>query len=358
MSDPTAPEARGGPENAAVPAAEPGGLRIGLDNYGLLPLGLEPLAVLAWARDHGADGVQFSGLTADESARVDDAYLAAMRDFCADTGLYLEWGGGQHLPFDLKSWRAKDIFAVNRRAAEQAAALGTRVVRSCSGGLMRWDPANPDTTVLLEAAARALGEQRSMLRDHGVVLSLELHFEFTTSELLRLFERCGADPGDWLGICLDTMNVLTMLEEPVAATRRILPWVTSTHIKDGGIVLTPDGLLTFPAAVGTGIVDLAGICGLLASEHGEMNLSIEDHGGSFHLPVFEPRFLAEFPDLALDEYTGLLGLARRTAELIEAGSCTVTERERWPEICEERLRGDIASLRDLLAGMEQRGRGE
>ena len=30
---------------------------------------------------------------------------------------------------------------------------------------------------------------------------------------------CDAPPGGWLGICLDTMNLLTMLEEPVAATR-------------------------------------------------------------------------------------------------------------------------------------------
>ena len=48
---------------------------------------------------------------------------------------------------------------------------------------------------------------------------------------------CEAEPGGWLGICLDTMNLLTMIEDPVMATRRLLPWVVSTHIKDGGVLM-------------------------------------------------------------------------------------------------------------------------
>ena|GEM_PF-193169 len=325
-----------------------GGLRIGIDTYGLLPLGLAPLDLLAWACEHGAEGVQFSGLTEEEKTLVDSGYLAEMRAFCESENLYLEWGGASHIPRDMQSWAPADTFAVNRRAAEQAAVLGTRVVRSCSGGLMRWDPASPETDVLLAETARALCEQRSMLRDHDVILSLELHFEFTTFELLRLFEMCEAEPGDWLGICLDTMNVLTMLEEPVAATRRVLPWVTSTHVKDGAVALTGEGLMTFPAAIGTGIVNLAGICDLLRGTHGTMNLSIEDHGGSFLLPIFETRFMAQFPDLHPEEYSTLKELAELTAGLIADGSCAMTGREEWPAICEARMRADLEALRDLV----------
>ena len=81
-----------------------------------------------------------------------------------------------------------------------------------------------------------------------------------------------------------------------------------------------------------------------------MHLSIEDHGGSFLLPVFEARFLAEFPDLEISEYSTLLKLAQRTAELVEEDICTITERERWPEICEIRMRQNLTALRDLLSG--------
>jgi hypothetical protein len=42
-------------------------LRVGIDNYGLLSLELNVFEVLEWARNNGADGVQFSGLTPEES---------------------------------------------------------------------------------------------------------------------------------------------------------------------------------------------------------------------------------------------------------------------------------------------------
>ena len=269
---------------------------IGIDNYGLFPLGLAPVEVLEWARDNGALGVQFSGLSREEEKTVDDAYLKNLAQYAEEHGLYLEWGGGQHIPFDTQTWNRKDILAVNQKAAKQAAVLGTRVVRSCSGGLIRWQEQSPKTETLLQEMAVSLRAQRQMLRDYNVILAIETHFEFTTHELLRLFERCDAVPGDYLGICLDTMNLLTMLEDPMKGVQRILPWVVSTHIKDGGVLLDEKGLVTFPAEVGRGVIDLHKICEFLAAETDVIRFSIEDHGGRFVLPVFDPMFLSKFPD--------------------------------------------------------------
>ena len=159
--------------------------------------------------------------------------------------------------------------------------------------------------------AAALREQKQMLLDHDVILAIETHFEFTTFELLRLFEMCGVEPGECLGICLDTMNLLTMLEDPVSATQRVLPWVVSTHIKDGGIRQFEDGLKTFAAAIGTGVVDLQRIVQLMLGLPQDVNLSIEDHGGEFTLPIFDDAFLDEFPDLTLFEYSKLFSLDSR-----------------------------------------------
>jgi 3-oxoisoapionate decarboxylase len=325
--------------------------RVGIDNYGLLPLGLGPLGTLRWAAGHGADGVAFSGLTPKEQAALDGPALAELAAFAHDHSLYLEWGGAGHIPRDMTSWARKDLFDVNRRAAEQASALDARVVRSCSGGLMRWDPEAPPTETLLAETAAALAAQRSMLRDHGVILAIETHFEFTSHELVRLLERLEAEPGDWLGVCLDTMNLLTMLEEPVAATRRLLPWVVSTHIKDGGLLLGAAGLTTFTAPVGVGIIDLPRIVALVASLDRDVRLSIEDHGGSFDLPVFDPLFLSKFPDLTATEFAALVALAGRTAE---SPACRPLPRERWPGLCDARVAGDLAALKSIVEGWASR----
>jgi sugar phosphate isomerase/epimerase len=322
--------------------------RVGLDNYGLHPLDLSPLQTLQWAFAHGANGVSFSGLTRDRRARLDAAALADIRAFAADHALYLEWGGAQHIPRDMTSWARTDLFEVNHRSAREAAALGAAVVRSCSGGLMRWNGASPPTEALLRESAEALGAQRTMLRDHGVVLAIETHFEFTSFELVRLFDMCDADPGDWLGICLDTMNLMTMIEHPVMAANRLLPWVVSTHVKDGGILRRAEGLVTFPVPVGSGVVDLGAVINMLDALERPVNLSVEDHGGSFVLPIHNREFLARFPDLSGAELGALLDLA----EAAEATpGCRPLDRAAWPGVCEARLAGDLRALRTLVAAV-------
>lgn len=324
-------------------------LRIGIDNYGLFPLELDSLQILQWARDNGAEGVQFSGLNSEESQTIDSVKLEDLAQFAAANNLYLEWGGGQHIPFDMQTWVKKDIFEVNRKAAREAELLGTRIIRSCSGGLMRWNPDNPRTEKLLEETAVALRAQKQMLRDHNVILAIETHFEFTTFELLRLFERCDAKPGDYLGICLDTMNLLTMLEDPVSATERILPWVVCTHIKDGGMILESDDLISFPAEIGKGVIDFQQIIVHLNSLPHKVNLSIEDHGGSFILPVSNLQFRAEFPDLSRKEFIKLLSLANHTKDRMEREGLVMVEKEKWPEICEDRLIRDLRALTELVS---------
>ena len=248
----------------------------------------------------------------------------------------------------METWKKKEILKNNRAVAKQAEKLGIRIIRSCSGGLMRWNTKSPATKTFLKESAKSLKAQRQMLKDHGVILAIETHFEFTTHELLRLFEACNAEPGDYLGICLDTMNLLTMLEEPVSAAERILPWVVSTHIKDGAILLTSEGFVTFPAEIGKGIVNLRKITELLASLPHEVYLSIEDHGGTFHLPIFNSEFLSEFPDLTVEELSGLIQFSQETEELFRTDKLNITDREEWPRICSARLKRDIQRLKDLL----------
>lgn len=318
--------------------------RVGIDAYGLKPLGLDPLQSLDWARRHGAQGVQFSeGAPGAE----DPSYLRAIGQFAAENGLYLEWGGGQHIPFDPKSGRAIDIISVNRRAAGQAATLGLKAVRSCSGGQMRWAADDPPIEDYLRAMAASLKAQIPMLADLGLSLALETHFEFTTFELLRLFEMCGVCPGGPLSVCLDTMNLLTLLEDPVAATHRILPWIAMTHIKDGGILATPEGYRTFTAEAGQGIVDFAALLMDLAGLPGPPPLSVEDHGGDFLIPAADPSFRAKLPDLTPGEEASLRRLARRTRERMETEGLAILDRSEWPRVCEARLVRDLAAVRRL-----------
>lgn len=325
-------------------------LKVGVDSYSLKPLDLSPFEMLEWAVLNEADGVQFSEVNVPPGTALDKTFLGELRSYAEENRLYVEWGGGEHIPFDLATGAPKDIQAANRRAAEQAFHVGSATVRSCSGGLMRWRSDSPATDDFLRAMAAALRAQKPMLRDLGVVLAIETHFEFTSFELLRLFDMCGAVPGEYLGICLDTMNLLTMLEDPVLAARRLLPWTVTTHIKDGGLLLTEEGFVSFTAEAGKGIVDLAAVIEGLASVHPRITLTVEDHGGDFRIPVHDPEFLARFPDLTVPELVRLLRLAARSRSLHDAGQLAVLPRDRWPAVCEGRVKRDIRAVRRIVSG--------
>ena len=214
---------------------------------------------------------------------------------------------------------------------------------------MRWSDEAPPTGVLLEAMAEVLGDPVPMLADLGVTLAVETHFEFTTLEQLRVFEMCDAEPGGPLGVCLDTMNLLTMLEDPVAATDRILPWVVATHAKDGCVSLHDDGLLSFPAPMGEGEIDLPQILRRLATLDRPPNLSLEMHGGSFVIPIFDPVFLARFPDLTATEFASLVSTAHRYEQRAPNERCTPIERSDWPLHCEQFVSAGIDALRRIVA---------
>lgn len=304
-----------------------------------------PFELVKWGMVNGAEGIAFSGFDEAVREKFTTSYLHEVRQLADDNGLYLEWGNGQHVPMDLATFKSKEIFYSNRKAVGEAYALGVNIIRSCSGGLMRWKRESPPTDSILEAAAAELKKQASVFRDYGMVLAIETHFEFTTFELLKLFGMCDVKPGDWLGICLDTMNLLTMLEEPVAASERILPWIVSTHFKDGGILADNTGITTFPAPIGKGVIDLSTLIRMFSSLEKEIFLSVEDHGGSFLLPVNETWFIERFPDLPVLEYDSLLEMADKSREKTDAGQLTITDRVIWPSICEERTIQNIRNLK-------------
>lgn len=323
--------------------------KVGIDNYSLFPLRLSPLDTLKWAKQHGAKGVAFSGLIEEDRQLCSRLYLHQLVAYSMVNGLYLEWGGAQHIPRDLTTWERKEIFDINLKAAQEAKELGVSIIRSCSGGLMRWNPDSLSTQQLLEETAEALLKQKQMLLDHKVILAIETHFEFTTFELLKLITYCDARPGEWLGICLDTMNLLTMLEDPILAAQRVLPWMVSTHIKDGCIRLTEEGFVSYPTRIGDGIVDISALLKLLKTQERTIHLSIEDHGGSFDIPIFNSDFRKEFPDLRTDELIKLLLLAGKTAHQSEKQKCHPVDRESWPNLCESAIIKDLKQMNRIVS---------
>jgi hypothetical protein len=94
------------------------------------------------------------------------------------------------------------------------------------------------------------------------------------------------------------------------------------------------------------MVDLSGVIRHLERSDRSIHLSVEDHGGSFSLPIRDEGFLAKFPDATEEEMTAIATLARRTQQ---ADHCVPTERADWPGLCEARMSQNLIAAKRLVA---------
>jgi 3-oxoisoapionate decarboxylase len=167
------------------------------------PLG--PVELLRRAVELGVGVVQFAdNLPLDE---LDEQHLSAVEAVAAEHGLQLEVGTrgiGDHLG----------------RYAELAVRLGSPFVR------VVLDRGRDEPSVA-EAVDR-LSRYEPAFRSRDIRLAIENHDRFSTGQLLHIVDSLG----DWVGICLDTVNSLGALEPPETVIAALGPRAINVHLKD------------------------------------------------------------------------------------------------------------------------------
>jgi len=206
-----------------------------------------------------------------------------------------------------------DIVKGFAKAIDGAAALGTGSLFFVVGAIEdREDPALPWAEQLAKVTEALIG-LRSRAKDQGVGLWLKTHEELTTFEIVRIIEAVGADV---MGVSHDPVNLVCRIEDPVLATQRIAPYVKQVHLDDAIVTFDGDTVRRYLADMGRGDLDWPGILNIV----GDVPAWVEFHRGQFAMPVFDAAWVAAQPDLALDEYRGIVGTAFRRFNKHEAPS--------------------------------------
>jgi 3-oxoisoapionate decarboxylase len=285
-------------------------VRIGFDQYTIGHRELEPEATLAFAQEHGFDGVQFLE-PASIDARLDPARLAAFRQEAAARGLYLEVGIPSPNPVRRSRQEERLVSPAQHardlsRHVEAVAALGCRHARAYVGDRhdrFRTDVAWPAQRAATLAVLDALAPR---LRDLGVRVALETHADLTTDELLEMIGRVGPEVA---GVTLDTGNLVMRLDDPVAAVARLAPHVLITHIKDAVLAFGPRGLVWQARPIGSGVLPMPDLLAPLLHARSDLTLSIELHPRTYDLPIYDRSWLAFFPDLRAESLASVVRLA-------------------------------------------------
>ena len=118
------------------------------------------------------------------------------------------------------------------------------------------------------------------------------------------------------------------------------------------MALVGKGLLSFPTTACEGVIDLRTILQRLAALDRPINLSVEDHGGSFKTPFYDEDFLARFPDVTALELRQIVDVAATSRQRMVAGELSVTDRKEWPTLCEDRTRAGLKNLKSLVKEIE------
>jgi sugar phosphate isomerase/epimerase len=328
-------------------------MRLGLDGFAVPGPALDPFQMLAWVRGQGLDGYFFGSLL-HLTPDLDEGFLQEVWREAERLGLCVELGIGNVNPhrFDRFPRVAELGGGDHRRGFERlvrvGAALGCRELRVDMGGeAARFDPSAP-WSEQLGAARGFLAELAPLCRDLGCRLDVETHADATTFELVRLIEAVGPDV---LGVCLDTANVLCRAEDPIAAARRVAPYVRQTHVKDAILYFDDDGLMRQSRPCGQGCIDWDDLLGVLAEHHPDLTLSIEDHKGLFRAFSYDPAWQALHPELTAGELGELVRLARDAEARVARGEIEPPgsyEAVPWAEQALARLQASIRYLRGAL----------
>jgi sugar phosphate isomerase/epimerase len=258
-----------------------------------------PAAALEFARARGLDGILFP-TPRTVSPGLDDVELKATRDLADDLGLFLEVGVGCLGPFGDEAERLEEL----ENMVHASVALGCTQFFAYTRSERRH--AEIEHEAQLRVIDRTIAALVPLLRGLGCRLNVKTHEDLSSHDVLRLVDGWGTDV---VGVSLDVANLVVRGEDPVAATRRLAPYVHQTHLEDVALFFVETGLRRRLRPCGEGVIDWAAIVRTLVESSPARSLTLEQHLGRFDTEVFDPQWFESEPHVSATELGVLVSSA-------------------------------------------------
>jgi sugar phosphate isomerase/epimerase len=183
---------------------------------------------------------------------LDHAYLQEVKAAAQEHGLYLEYnfsmdlgGMGIGIQHDLDE------------AIATAASLGADIVK-VSMDLVRPRPLagsrfHPRVKDQMKSFASRLKASAPAAAAAGIKIAVENHCDSFSEEILWLLDRVDHPA---VGACIDTVNALMVMEDPMQAIANLAPRAFTNHFRDDRIEMQRYGFKLTGAAVGEGDIDM------------------------------------------------------------------------------------------------------
>ena len=202
---------------------------------------------------------------------LDAAYLREVNAAAGERDLYLEYnfsmdmgGMGIGIQHDLDE------------ALATAAALGADIVK-VSMDLKRPRPVSasrfhPDVMEQMKSFATRLKASAPAAEDAGIRIAVENHCDSFSEEILWLLELVDSPV---VGACIDTVNALMVMEDPMQAIENLAPRAFTNHFRDDRIEFQRYGFKLTGTAVGEGDIDMKRAYDIIKNRSGMRRINIE-----------------------------------------------------------------------------------
>lgn len=208
---------------------------------------------LEYCHSLGAGGIQ-AALSSTEPA-----YLKKLRARAEELGMYVE------VMADLHS------IEPHLAAAREAGAVCVR--SACLGGRRYESFSNlEDWRTFAASSKAAINRAVPLAEKHRIPLAIENHKDWTVDELLPILKE---HQSLYFGVCLDTGNNISLLDDPMTVVERLAPYAVSTHIKDMAVEPWRDGFLLSEVPLGEGMLDMKRIVAAIRAARPNTRMTLE-----------------------------------------------------------------------------------
>ncbi len=255
----------------------------------------DTLEFLEHCHSLGAGGIQAS------LSNTTPEYLKTLRAKLESYGMWIEVMSGLPRP------GSEESFARTLAAAREVNALCIR--SACLGG-RRYEtfPTMDDWKKFVATSHAALEKAVPMAEKARVTFTIENHKDWTVDELLAILKKYSSER---FGVCLDTGNNISLLDDAMEVVERLAPYAVSTHIKDMALEEYPDGFLLAEVPFGTGYLDIPKIVKIIAAARPATKMTLEMiTRDPLKVPCLTGKYWATFPQREASRLARMLRTVR------------------------------------------------
>jgi sugar phosphate isomerase/epimerase len=147
---------------------------------------------------------------------------------------------------------------------------------------------------MFEGCKKSVALAEPVLKKHRMKLGIENHKGWRAAEQAAWMKSLGSE---WVGVCLDFGNNLSLCEDPMETARTLAPYAVYAHIKDMAVEEYEDGFLLSEVPLGEGFLDLKQIVQLMRQKDPNMIFNLEMiTRDPLKIPVYTRKYWATFDD--------------------------------------------------------------